>query len=686
MVLPVALVPVALSAVRSLVILNRKVGRVRVTAELDDDIAVVLPPMPPNVLRTATDRAEMEAAFSSDTPERAALQARGLAGLFDSYMTDGAMPEERQRELFFRFLGLWYAITDETDGTGSAQIETDAGGIDRYLVKSAQLGRGTQGLQILRATAEVLVDFLGDNASVFLARSSNKAVLSAILREFAAESDLEQDSPERVLKLLLGSVAVAASEHGAEISDDPAAVMLFAALGRVRRERGDDFVAHIISHDGFTAVVSDWITRLASDPHLVDLLAEVRGLDVGSYDPSDPTSLPVGLQPIYGALSQTLQVVGENLRTGQSLRDEAAFRGVMGAVLTGVSESATPLLRDRLDGDRLMAKLLAVVIEKVGNHPQVQGNDLIAPVFGSVLQSLGEVIPELGQDEALSKAEILIDGLADRIGSGEFQAAMARLETTRGRAFARGLLVSLVEVASRRGDLLLAGKSEQAQAALVAVMAQMPDLLETGVDRDGALRLFEDVVRAILPEDPLERSFAAGILPTLLPLFGALGDEGKRLRGAAAETVLAALIAHFEMDRPVWQKLYEAELVEPLIAAIGTGLRTGKPPARLQAMVLAEVLDAAVGAFGRHGIDLAELAAARDDPQAWIAGLTERVVAAVTSKIFAKMGRGADASDVARLTLSTIDLVLTASRTAPLTDAQIEAFLTEQIDLLTSET
>ncbi|MEM8591228.1 MAG: hypothetical protein AAGF13_01760 [Pseudomonadota bacterium] len=658
------LVPVALSALRSFVHLRGRVIDIRDTKKLDDPLPLLLPALPPTqVVNVTQDPARMQQAFRSDPLFRAALDVRGLAEQFDAFdknkdpQTGETLSEERHADMFWRFMGLYYQVKRQDGAAGSPDIEVDQSGIDRFLVQSAAAGGSSSGVQILRALADTLVEFLGENASVVLARSPNKVILSSVLREFASRSDLEADTPKRLLKTLVGSFAVAAADHGAGATDNPAAALLIGALGRARQEFGDDFVAKIASHAGFTAVLSDWVGNLAEDPYLVELLGDIKGLDDGSYDPENPGSLPAKLRPAFGALKNTLKVIGENIGTAEPLSQEAAFRGVFHAVLGGVSQNAGALLNEKLDGDSFMAGLLDSVISTVKQSVPVEGNDMIAPLFAGLMSEISAVVPTLGQEEALVRARVILQDLAGRIGSAPTKAALAELEGLGGAKFARGLMIDLFATARGRADVMLAGESERAQAAAEVLFSQMPGVLREGLDRDGALQLFDVVISQLHPDEAPGGDFLLGLLPQLTPLARAIGERRPMLEPGAKGEILGLLTERLVGDRPVWQRVHDAGHLPVVIEGLSSALAGDGLPKAVAATTVVEIADDAMRILSRHGLKLSELAANAPDPEAFLKERVEGVFGQALEAASAKLGRDAGSDDLPAI----VERVLVAS-------------------------
>ncbi|MDW3222802.1 MAG: hypothetical protein R8G34_07940 [Paracoccaceae bacterium] len=680
------LIPVAISALRSLVHLRGRVIEIRDVERIDDPLPLLLPALPPNLIRNQTkDPGDMQKAFSQDPVFRAALEARGLLDQFDKFHANldpqdgGPLEPERHRDLFWRFMGLYYQISDQKAGQEDTEIGPGPLGIDRFIVHSSVSGDSTSGLRILRVTAETLVEFLGDNAGVFLAGSSNKLVISSILREFASRSDIENDTPKRILKVLVGSVAVAAAENGQHISDNPAAAMLFSSLGRARTEFGDDFVARIVSHEGFTAVVSDWAGSLMEEPYLVELLADMKGLDAGSYDPADPTTLPARLQLVFGALKNTVGVIGDHVGTADALSREDVFRDVFGAVLSGITQNSRAVLQDELQGDRFMASLLQAVIANISRTGTLENNDLIAPVFSTLMGTFAKIIPEVAQDRALGRAEQILVQLAARIQSPDMQATLTELERFGGESFARGLMIDLFSAAHARADVLREGESERSQAIAATLLGQIPGLLQTGLNREGTVRVVKSVLGQMFPADSAEGAFVFEIVPQLTDIVKAIGDGRPTPEPELIENAMGLLIQRIEGDRPVWQRLHEAGHLPIVIQTISSVLAGEDVPAHLSSQTLLDIADEALGGFASHGLTISDLAVLAADPEAF---LREKIRTLLTQALHAaveKLGREARGDDMPRIIRKILRKALKVRNLENLSDADLAAAIDEAL-------
>lgn len=689
MSIPLAAIPMALSAIRSLIHLRHRIVDIRDTRRSRDPLKLLLPELPHNLIRDQqNDPALMQNAFSQIAHFRAALDARDILEHFDlfhkniDWKTGGPLEPERHSDMFWRFMGFYYKLEDEDKKIdGIPDFEIDEHGLDSFLVKSAKSGGGQEAVNILRATAEILINFLGDNAGVFLAKSPNKLILSTVLREFATATDIETDNSNRILKTLVGAIAVGAADHGATLSNKPAAALLIAALGRTRRDFGDDFLARIVSHQGFSAVMADWVKSLATDPYLVELLAEMQGLDESSYDPSDAASLPAKLQPVFGALQNVLGVVSDHIGTRDALAREETFRAVFGAVLNGVTNHSSALLKAELEGDKFMATLLETVIAKIGRTGAIQNDDLIAPVFENLLDTLAGVIPELGQDVALNRAELILEDFAQRLESGEIQTALDDLKAFGGEQFARDLMVELFGKAQIRLNAQLEGDASRSNIAAQILLAQMPELLENGLNRDGAVRVFEAALGQILKDETPEGSLVRDLLPMASDLLNQLRQDRPQLDKDTVETFVLSWINKVRQDRPVWQALHRAELLKPVITGIGTVLSSGAMPRDISMEILLEVAHSATATLFRHGIILQELAETANDPGVFLNTKIIELVDQAASAAVGQLGRSAGGADLVQIFAILLDTALSGNSMELMTSAQIDTALERALAL-----
>lgn len=686
MTVPVTLIPVAISALRSLIHLRGRVIEIRDVERVDDPLPLLLPTLPGNLIRNQTkDPGRMQNAFSQDPVFRAALEARGLLEHFDKFHSNvdpqhgGPLEPDRHRDLFWRFMGLYYQISDQKEGLEPFDIDVGPLAIDRFIVTSSVSGDSAPGLRILRLTAETLVEFLGDNAGVFLARSSNKLVISSILREFASRTDIEKDTPKRILKVLVGSIAVAASENGQRISDNPAAAMLFASLGRTRSEFGDDFVARIVSHEGFNAVVSDWAGSLIEDRYLVELLADMKGLDEGSYDPADPTTLPMRLQPIFGALQNTLGVIGGHIGTADALSREGSFRAVFGAVLVGLTQNSSAVVGDALDADRFMASLLEAVITKTSRIGAIENNDLIAPVFTNLMGALAKAVPEVGQDRAVARAEKILEQMALRIQSPAMQTTLSELTLFGGETLARGLMIEIFAIAQERTNVLLEREYERSQDSAVVLLSQIPGLLRTGMNRDGSVRVIKTALERIFSADDADTAFFAEIFPHLTEIVRKLGEGRARPSPEAIESAMGLLIRRIEGDRPVWQRLHEAGHLPIVIQTISSVLTGDVVPAHISSQTLLDIADEALGEFSSHGLTLSDLAAVSADPETFLRDRIRSLMTQALVAAFAKLGRDARGRDMPGIVRKILRKALEKSKLENLSEAELALAIDEAL-------
>lgn len=683
MAIPLQAIPVAISAVRSLILIGKRTEDILTERQTQAPLPVMLPPLPDSMIEDLVfDSQDMRQAFAPGGRFRTLLDDLGLADKFDADMAStGARLAFQTR----RYLGLYYEARDAANGVIDASSPYQS--VAPFLVVSSEAGTGRTAGKLLRMVADTLLDFLGQSAPVFLSQSRNQLLISTILREFAAGTNLEQDPPDRILKTLLGSVAAAAADTtsaGNPPSDNPLALLLFASLGKVRRDmqdEGDDFVARIISRQGFQAVVGDWLTRVATDDHLVRLVAGFRDLDAGSYDPADPSTLPAGLQPVYGALSEVLLVIGKS--EAAALRQDDVFESVFKAVLDGVTDHSDALLQRELGGRKAMAELLQATITAIDTHMPDHGNPLIAPIFGTAQKLLARSLPHLSQDEAVDRSVALALALAQKMASPEFLEISDALTRGRDPDFARALIASTLELLGDRPDLLLDGQDGHIPDILREVLQAAPDLVKQGLSRDAITALTGDIIAVVLPDDGANGGFARDVMPVVLGLVQQVGQGGQVLPPKDIETLLRAYATHFGANRPVWEALIARDLLDPVILTVSAVLQDGAaPPPRLPPQTIAAILQAVLEATGRQGLALADLAGAAAAGPGQVQTLLRDELTCALTGVFARLGRGIDSHQMAPLLRVVLDQLLMQAPGQPLSDAELATLITDQIAIL----
>ncbi|MDX1431189.1 MAG: hypothetical protein R3286_01950, partial [Gammaproteobacteria bacterium] len=228
-----AMVPLAMSAIRGLLRYHEQLDRVLMTREAAADLPFVLPPAPDALHRHVDD---MKRDFATDEGA-ALLELGGLAETFARFpdVTDAEL-EELVR-LHLEADGLELAKVGPPD---DFQVEAAPGReqdarLAYFMVSSHRLSRNPTVTRVILATADTLLEVAGENAGLFVADPKTAGVVSSLLREFAGEADLDDLSAKLIVRRLLGSAVVAAVEKRGALPEHPALHVLYGALADVRR-------------------------------------------------------------------------------------------------------------------------------------------------------------------------------------------------------------------------------------------------------------------------------------------------------------------------------------------------------------------------------------------------------------------------------------------------------------------
>ena len=131
---------------------------------------------------------------------------------------------------------------------------------------------------MLLAASDTLFVFAGENANLFISNPQTRSLVENLIEEFASKRDFNDEGIETIFKALLGSTVLAFANNPGILANKPALKALFAALGDVRDQLGNNFVAKIISVDGFEQLIAAFATGVAKDPAFIinnDLVQKV---------------------------------------------------------------------------------------------------------------------------------------------------------------------------------------------------------------------------------------------------------------------------------------------------------------------------------------------------------------------------------------------------------------------------
>jgi hypothetical protein len=413
-----------------------------------------------------------------------------------------------------------------------------------YVVESHRLSRNPAVTRVLLAAADTLLEFGAENASMFVSDPRTRGLVETLLREFAVERDWDDASGEVIFKTLLGAAAVAALENRGSLPDQPILQALFDALGDVQQEMGADFVANLITKDGFRKLVGRFLIQAADQPGLL---------------PDKPV--------LKESLVAMLRVTGENL--DGILGDPKALAGVLEAGIAAAAGAAVTIIDEKL-GDE---PLLAVVLQSVATEFKTAGDDrvlfrkigngeLFTALYQASLRSVASNSDALASQAKLNKhVATLISAFADELSKKKLIDALSA-DTV------RSIAVRALEVVGR-DPTFLGIHGEFAAKIVGAVLTATADALKDGLTTDDLMAIAEETLR--VASTNLNLVEMDDHLRVVLEALGAtLADKGlsSLTTGRGRKELFFSGLEAISTNPRVWQGFAEKDLVEPLVTGL----------------------------------------------------------------------------------------------------------------------
>lgn len=540
--------PVALSAIQSLIKFRGRLDTILSLNQTTVGLPFALPPVPAN---DGPHIDPMRAFFGTETG-RDILIIRGLE-------TDWAAlsPDPRAGSVqasLGRLLKAYYESCDIRPESLGPNEETNRAFVAKgpskelrlayYVVESDRLSRNPAVTRVLLAAADTLLEFGADNAGLFVANPRTRALVESLLTEFAVKRDWDDAGGAQIFKTLLGSAAVAALENPGAVPDKPVLKVLFRALGDVQQSLGADFVAQLVTREGFQALISRCLVRSADEPSLL---------------PDTPV-----LQEALGAM---LREAGENLDS--LLGDPGALAGVLEAGLSAAATAAIPLVDRKVAGEPLLAVVLKSTLDRTQKAAaanqlfgRIADGGFFAALYAATLQGVAANPAALA---SLAKLDAHVAKLIATL-AGEL-AAIAPGRTPSTETL-RALAVRALEVVAQEPEFLGA-QSEFAAKVIGAALASAAQALTSGFTRDDLVAITETVVRTAATNLNLVE-LDDRLRGVLAALGQTLADEGlARVTTAAGRKALfVAGLEALAINPRVWRGLAEKDLVQPLVLGV----------------------------------------------------------------------------------------------------------------------
>lgn len=552
MPLPVFAIPLALSAIKALLKYRRRIDEILSAQETTAELPFLLPPAPVddkpywNVIAQYFE--PKEGALKNDAAQ-ALLLVKNLQTDYEKFANDvksGKPPDYEVRKKLYNLYCEACGKPVDVVGPSYPTAYLDTGSspdmiLAYYVVSSQRFSQNTAVTRIILATADTLLEVAGQNAGLFISNKKTRTIVETLINEFAVKRDFDDEKSELILKALLGSAIVAVAENPGKLAEKPALKSLFSAIGDVRKELGDDFVAKIISHEGFNALASSYLTHVAED---------------ASFITKD--------EFFKSVLSQTLLELGNKFVTIQ--KDPKVILGVLEVALTASAANVDGILNRKFGDKPLLIAVLSAVadqIEQLGKDNQlirsIGSGTLFPTVYSTALKAI-EANPFLINDVIKTKDYVgsLLAGLAGVLDN-------YKPGTQPSSELLKNIVVKSLNILSTQPDFL--GKNQKfTNTILAAVFKAGAQVGSDGFSIDDLLAVIQEAIKVATGNIGLVKmddKYAA-----LIESFGiALGqhDIRKLLAPEGLKDTMSVFLKIIAANPAIWNGLHEKNLVQPIV-------------------------------------------------------------------------------------------------------------------------
>lgn len=554
MAFPIALIPVALSTIQSLVKFRDRVDVILSLHKASEPVPLLLPPPPPDWGPYAQPMRDF---FQSPTGapllalhDREDEFAKVLADPDDS--VDALYHDRRQLyELYFAANNIRPEFEDPEGSDSDKDARQRPDGqlqLAAYLVESHRLSRNPTVTRILLATADTVLEVAGANAGLFISNPKTRSIVEAVLHDFAGEQDFDDDSCDRIFKRLLSATVVAALDTPGIIPDQPALKPFLRALADVRKSEGDDFVAGLITLPGFEQLISSFLGHVAEDPSFI-----AKG------------------ELTQKVIAATLAEAGRNIP--QLRNDPKALIGVLEAGLKAGAADVDGILGRELAGKPLIAALVKSVATSVAQSPvpfqDLVRGELFTAIYKTALAAVS-ANPVLFGDDAKTKAlaGALVSALNDAVEKNDLRSLF-------GPERLQALLTEGVALVAAHPEMLGRGDSA-VLAAIGAAFKGGADAATDGKISQGELIVIAEAALRTAAANQRNPAFH-GKLSEILRVVGAILGDPKvaALITAESRKELLVLIIEATATNPrIWLGWADGHQLQPLLEAVIKTLAT----------------------------------------------------------------------------------------------------------------
>ncbi|TQV81860.1 hypothetical protein [Denitrobaculum tricleocarpae] len=459
-----------------------------------------------------------------------------------------------------------------------------------YVVESQRLSRNPVFARLALATVDTALEFLGENASSFIANPKTRVLVESVISEFAVKQDFDDFSIRTIYQSLLGSALFAALDNPDSLPNEAALKALFGALNDVRaagraeagdaagdKARADEFFARLITAEGFKDLTSSLFRQVASDPSFLSsdkAAKDVITATLNAFADGFPEILDGDKTAIFGVIEAGLAAGAQNVEG--VLKGRIGDRPLITAVATAVAGSigeraaANEFFRE-LGTGRIFAGIYQVALGAVASNPRALASTTALPPFATdLVTNLAQVLSDTPLKESFERETL------------------------------RDIVSQSLVVLSDHPDLV-ARNNRFAATVVSAAFEAAGQAVGDGLQRDDVIAITDAALKsatnnlALVEMDERFRS-------VLVTVGGALGAEGVRplLTRAGRKEALTASIRAVAANPAVWAGFDEADILQPLTVGIIDGL-ISDPTKLLSGPAMVEALRKSLTAVARRG-------------------------------------------------------------------------------------
>lgn len=621
MVAPLALLPIAISGVRALLKFRDRLDTILVTSEASAKLPYRLPPIP-DIDRTPTpvltaffsivgkDPDDLTAVEKEKEPIiTLVIENKGLEKIVEKIVAGTSLEVSDISELRKGYSEA-LRLVEATRGLARPHLDAARDGENErhwidgsdklayYIVDSARVSNNPAFARILLATADTLMEFVGQNASLLVSDAKTAGVISTLLDEFALKGELDDMGPDLLFRHLLGAVAVTLENHRHLTKDSRVGSALVGALADLRANppqtsgataNGDEFVADILTGDGFARLMAATATRLGQDRHF----AQTENM----------------LRKTIGAV---LREIGEVLPDGgfSSADGHRIFEAAIAVISEDFENRYNPDARP--DGKTIAGFVLSILAEQINTAAtdnslvgSLKSGAIFPDLYRAVLQGIA-ANPGLIADTGKSKAYIgaMVKSIASTL-------AETPLNDTLNRVMIERIIGDSLLITAQHASLVTGGNDYAAKIIEAALITAAP-LVRDGITMDELRDIVDTAVRAAaenlaladMSENlrPVAESFAAALTKVDI---SKLGDPNGR--AAFARVFLGSLSRNPKLWKRISDQIGagETSILKPVVEGVTAGIVDGRGDV-FQGPYLAEALDRSLTAALAHAARLAD--------------------------------------------------------------------------------